>query len=471
MKKRKMNIFGIASVLLLSGFLLTTAPMSKASAISTTTNKDAWEYVGGWDINSTYIASGVQAAVKGADSVSNPWDYKALIPNSPNDTTLKNFFDLNLYESVEISFAVDMYDEGGNEQHMAVNGDGLFVDVLDLESWNVILHLKIWVNSGSPLNGDHSYELTLGDWSNKVNPFWIKGNATASSQFTIKFDLENHLQSYAGGQDGFVNLSGGNETIKSAVNAALANCNNKIKFAIYGDGGFKTTTNVVLKSINNQSLANSDGTFDDNVGPTFVKGADVTNETTFLPGVSYNTNDSLVAYDIINNGGNTYYKTSVDGGNTKVDGRAFKFTELGEKVVTLYAYDGAGNESSISKTVTVSAHNATTFAAWMNGEHTASCVDKYKEAKTYLLQMSPDEINNFINGTSEDIVAARERYEAWCRANNDINPYSGSLVSPSNLSAIKIEFSSSGIIGLAGIVFAVFVLLFVTLKVMKKKHQ
>lgn len=469
MKNKNLNVFGITSLLLMSGFLLTSTPLHKASAANTTTNKAAWEFIGGGLCASDYTSSGVEATVKGKDSVGNPWDQKAMIPNMPNDQTLRSFFDLNLYDSIEVSISVAMYAEDGSEQAMAVNGTGLMIDVLDADGWDVLTHLKIWVNAGGSLNGDHSYELSLGDWSNTVNPYWIKGNATASSQFNLKFDLVNHLQSYVGGQNGFVSLSGGNQTHKDAVNAALAACNNKIRFAVYGDGGFKTSTKVTLKAINGQSLANNDGTFDDVSAPAFVKGQEVTNESTFLPGYTYNVNDSLVANDIIT--GSVSYKTSLDNGVTKVDGRSFKITEPGEKTVTLFAVDSVGNESSMAKTITVSAHTASTFATWMNGEHTESCSSKYAEAKTMLLQMSQDEINNFMTGSSEEIVAARERYEAWCRANNDLNPYTGSLVSPSNLSFFKLDTSDVGIVVIIGIVLSLVALLSITSIVLKRKER
>ncbi|MGM9873571.1 MAG: hypothetical protein ACI31G_01445 [Bacilli bacterium] len=471
MKNKKSIVFGITSVLALCGFLLSTTPLEKASAASTTTNKAAWEFIGGGGCSSQYVSNGAEAIVSGSDTASSDAaNYKALIPNGPNDQTLAQFFDLNLYDSVEVSVSVAMYNDDGSENVSAAEGFAFFFDVLDYSSWDTLLHCKVWANAGGSLNGDHSYELSLGDWSNTVNPYWIKGNATPSSQFDFKFDLTNHLQSYVGGQTGWVDLSGGNETTKTSVNSKLESCNNKIRFAVYGAGGFNSSVSVVLKSINGVSLANNDGTFDDTSGPAFIKGQNATNEGTLYPFTTYTLNESLVAYDIIR-GSVSSYKTSVDGGATKVDGRTFRPTAVGTSTLTVYAYDDVGNESQFTQEITVSAHTSSTFTEWMNAEHTDSCANKYFEAKSIVLGMSSEEVSDFVNSTDENVVAARERYEAWCRANHDANPYSGSIVSLSNSISIQFVNAQYGILFVVGIILAIIVLLSVTSIVLKRKQR
>ena len=52
------------------------------------------------------------------------------------------------------------------------------------------------------------------------------------------------------------------------------------------------------------------------------------------------------------------------------------------------------------------------------------CVDKYLSAKDIIIKMDEVELDTLINNSEISYINARNRYEAWCKANNDYYPYS-----------------------------------------------
>ena len=299
----------------------------------------AWKFAGGWEITSDYVAEGVRATVPGVDTVgsANAWSYKAKIPN---EDTLTPVFSIADGQKVTVELSVKFYNADGSLVSKSQNSDALDIYVMDAATNQQVGLLRIWAGSGSPTNGDHSCEVFGSDWTNRGAGYWIKGDATAESKFTIQIDRENFISSYAGGQDGMVSLA--NEELRNDRRAVLENVD-AIRLEIGGDNGFTASTEVVVRSINGQSLANVDGQITDTVAPVF-RPADVL--TALNAGEAYTI--PTEAYDLL---GDVTYSLKI--GETVVEGKTFTPDQPGEMTVTLVAADAAGNTSEINYTFQV----------------------------------------------------------------------------------------------------------------------
>lgn len=468
------KLLGVSLICLASSLVATTICASNikitgvSAAESSSEGIESWNYVSGWEIQSSYSSNGIEATIPGQSSVGgNAWQYKAEIGGGTGLS--KPYLNLDYVDQIELSFSVVLYSDDGTSVISDSVNSGCF-DFITFVGDTPIERLRVWTNSGGYTNGNHSYDLIVGNgdsdgWATNGKGYWIMGDATEASNFTFRFDKDNLLQSKAGGQDGYVSLHGDGGAISSKAATALTS-SRQVSFQIIGNGGFTNDTKVILRSINGQSLATNDGKFNDNEGPMFNK-VGITNETDFYKGFSYELNSELEAYDLY---GVPTISTSTDGVNY-VDGRNFGFTEAGNKTIYVKATDLAGNETIIQKEVEVKeVSSASIFAKWMNAEHNESCETKYKNAKEMLLDLSEEEIEIFKTSEDEAIVAARERYVAWCAANNDSSFYSGPVVA--NVNPLGLAFDNNNLsIAIVVSSVAVVSLLTALLLVLKKKKK
>ncbi len=307
----------------------------------------ASSFLGGWNIDgskSTFEADGIKHVVPGADTVGadNAWNFNSYVPFVGNDITkdIAKNFSLKDNETIDFEFSIDFYDEDGNLKVGTKNGTQC-VDIyaIDLSKGNTLAILRIWVDAWGTKNGSHSYALYDGSWNALPSTGKaIKGDALASSSFSISFDKENLFSSIAPDSDGkfvpFVNNDGSD--IFNSTKAAVVDAN-YIGFKIGGDGGWAKEANVVLKEINGQSLASTDGQIEDNVAPRF--------DSFSFPStlqIDETANLEITAHDVLSS--NISY--SIQYGETKVDGLSFTPTKEGEDSVTIFAKDESGNEAS-----------------------------------------------------------------------------------------------------------------------------
>lgn len=67
------------------------------------------------------------------------------------------------------------------------------------------------------------------------------------------------------------------------------------------------------------------------------------------------------------------------------------------------------------------------FVNWINNDDNFlnyECVDKYLSAKDIIIKMDKAQLDTLINNSEISYINARNRYEAWCKANDDYYPYS-----------------------------------------------
>lgn len=314
--------------------LICLIPVSGVFAVEEV--KEAWKYIGGWDIGSAYVANGVKATIPGADTVGggDAWSYKAKIPN---DSSTQPVFSIADGKTVTIELSVKFYNEDGTQVTTSQNSDALDIYVHDASNDAQIGLLRIWTNSGGATNGNHSCHVMGTGWDDQSAGCWIMGDATAESHFTIQVDQESFISSYVGGSDEMTPLA--NKELLADRREALKNVDN-IYFKVGGDNGFTNSTEVVLLSVNGQSLANTDGQMTDTVAPVFGK-ADVM--ATINLGEPYTI--PTEAADLI---GNVSYSLKI--GDEIIDGKTFTPAKAGDTEVTLVATDDAGNASEVTYT-------------------------------------------------------------------------------------------------------------------------
>lgn len=300
--------------------------------------KEAWKYIGGWGIDTAYVSEGVKATVPGADSVGDgAWSYKAKISNDDAATPVFSIAD---GKKVTIELSVKFYNEDGTPVSTSVNSSALDIYVHDASNDAQIGMLRIWTDSAGATNGNHSCEVMGTGWDNQGAGYWIMGDATAESRFTIQVDQESFISSYVGGSDDMTPLA--NDDLLADRREMLKSVDN-IYFKVGGDNGFTNSTEIVLRSVNGQSLANTDGQMTDTVAPVFGK-ADVM--ATLNLGEAYTI--PTEAFDLI---GNVSYSLKI--GNEVIDGKTFTPAQAGETAVTLVATDEAGNASEVTYTFNV----------------------------------------------------------------------------------------------------------------------
>lgn len=293
---------------------------------------EAYKLAGGWEVASSYVPEGILAEVPGTDTVGNDaWSHKVSIPN---DDSLLDQFTITGNETISFEFSVNYFDDDGNSLVSSNNSSALDLYVLNAKDNSQLAMLRIWTDSAGGTNGSHSYELYGSDWNAYAGGNWIAGDARLSSRFFIQFDKENLFSSYVGGSTEITRLDTMDNAYLAERKAAFQNVE-ALKFQIGGDNGWTKTCSVILRSVNNQSLANEDGMIVDTIAPKF-KNIAVSN--------TLNQNESYTipeeAYDLF--GGITY---SLKINETILDGKTFTPEEEGILDVTLYAKDLAGNES------------------------------------------------------------------------------------------------------------------------------
>lgn len=296
---------------------------------------EAWKFAGAYDITSSYCDEGVKTTIPGADTVGDDaWWHRTAMPNHES---MENGFSIDATGKVTFEFSVGFYDDSGNLLTKSRNGSAFDVTFYKAQRrWDedVIGRLRIYTDSGSWNNGNHSMEIHTSGYTNKGNGSkWIKGDATLSSKFYVQVDKENYISSYVGGSDDVTRLIA-DDNLQEGLN--LLNGVDKIWVYFGGDNGFTNSTDVIVRSIGGQSLANDGTNFTDNVAPIFMA-ADV--PATLPYGEEYTL--PVDAYDLL---GAVTYEVSVNGG-ARVAGKTFTPNQAGETTVTLYATDAVGNES------------------------------------------------------------------------------------------------------------------------------
>ena len=299
--------------------------------------KDAWKFAGGWEVTSEKVADGIKMTVPGADTVGSgeAWRYKGTINNNEE---VWPAFSIKDGDVVSFEFSVGYYDEDGNLLTGCQNDGGAALDiyVCDAVSGAELTIFRIWTDSGSGNNGSHSYTVYGPGWSPEVHGAnWIKGDASLGDSFYIQFDKENLISSYIGGSEEITRLDDANNTYLNAVKEKFADVQ-YVKFMIGGSNGFAKSTEIVLKSVNGQSLASTDGLFNDTVAPTFL---DAQFASRLTVGEVYQI--PVTAYDFYSS---VNYSLKV--GEKTYNGRTFSPSEVGELTVTLVARDAAGNEAT-----------------------------------------------------------------------------------------------------------------------------
>ena len=295
---------------------------------------DAWKFAGGWETTTSYTSDGAMVSIPGASSKGEgeAWRYSATIPN---DSSMSPSFSLKNNEKIAIEISAKLFDNDGNTISKSQNSDALDIYVYSKAGDAQLGMLRIWTSSGGATNGDHSFNLYGNNWDNYSSGSWIKGRATADSSFVIQFDKENFFSSYVGGQDGLVCLDNRNQALLDHINNNVKNAD-EIYFKICGENGFTNDTEITVKSINLQSLANSEGCFSDTIAPKFnneaVSSTLNINEEYTIP---------TTAFDLLSDV--TY---SVTYNENEVEGKTFTPTKAGTNKVTLNAKDRANNVAS-----------------------------------------------------------------------------------------------------------------------------
>ncbi len=332
-KVKKLLIIVIA--LCLCAFTLRSVGAETGKVATSTLS--AWKFAGGWETTSSFVDDGVKVVVPGASSVGsgNAWSYKAQINN---DSSVTNEFSIADGKKLTLELSVGFYDTNGNIISKSQNSAAVDIYIYDAANMNSeIALLRIWTDSAGVLNGSHSVQLYGPGWSAQTNPsdVWILGDATLSSSFYIEFDKENLISAKVAGKDEITRLDDSNNTFLTNVKDKFANVEN-LAFRIGGENGFTNDTEIVVRAINGQSLASSDGYINDTVAPTFDN---ATVAASLTMGEAYEI--PLTAYDLFS--GVDY---SMVVGDETISGKTFTPTTTGEVTVTLVATDAAGNKGS-----------------------------------------------------------------------------------------------------------------------------
>ena len=296
-------------------------------------------FAGGSGTNVSYSNDGVKMLISGADTsgTSDAWRNYAVIPSVNSSKT----FSLANNDKISIEISAKLFDASGNQISKSQNSDALDIYIYQASTENQLGLLRIWTNAWGSRNGNHSYHLYGNGWDNQGTGLAIMGDATEDSSFFIQLDKENFISSYVSGQEGIVPL--GTSSIISDRKEALKDID-QVYFKIQGENGFTNETQITIKSINGQSLANDGTNFIDDVAPTFnnasVNKTLMINEPYEIP---------VEANDVLSD---VTYKVRIDGVET--EGKTFTPTTKGTMNVTLIASDSVGNISEKEFTFEIS---------------------------------------------------------------------------------------------------------------------
>lgn len=324
---------------LISAFILLLSSPSK-SLLPSLNEHQAWWYAGlGHGVTSSFTSEGVQAKVwaDGTDT----WNRKPLVPQVSNATPsyLSDSFTLEGGNVVSIRYRVPFYDLEGNKINSSKNGAGFDLNVLDAASGVKIASLRIWTDSNGGRSGHHSYQLgTYQAWPDgKYCGNEIIGDASVDSSFYVTFDKENLFRSYVYGEEGLRRLDNSQNDYLAAMKDEVAK-HNHIKFELACDNGPVSDLCLEVLEINDQSLANSEGVFLEDIAPRIIETGVVS--TTIEKDVEYTI--PLKAIDVFSQ---PSISISYDG-SKYISGTTFTPTNVkSDYKVNVKALDSGGNET------------------------------------------------------------------------------------------------------------------------------
>lgn len=334
--KKKMMIISMFLFVLMMQFAF-----NAVYAAPITPSIDAWEVVNCWDGTKTWTDNGAKITLAGG--VADAWNRKADI--LANDT-YGPLFKIDDGQTVSMSFSIELFDTDGSIISKSNNSTALDIFVMNKANDSEIMLLRIWTDAGGYNNGNHSYEIypEFGNWSNVIyGSNWIAGDATAASEFTIQFSKAKLFESYIGGSSEITRLD--NSDALLAFTSRFDGVD-QIYFRIAGDNGFTADTDITIKSINGQSLANTSGTFDDTVAPIIDLGSVtqtiIEDEAYTIPVNSYDLLGNPLTYQILDSSDSVLSNDNI-----------FTPVDSGNQTVTLVATDSAGNSSEVDLTFDV----------------------------------------------------------------------------------------------------------------------
>lgn len=339
-------MFKLLLIPILSLTMMNTSLFVRESVdVSTLNANEMW---GGWGHNTSFTEDGLLALSPGHDTVGdNAWQYKTVLPGvgvRTNSTNYTQNFSLNNNETISFEFSLNMFDTSGNDNVIGTHTDAnnpndiYFLDIYVHDRTNdaQLALLRIFTESGSKLNGNHSSALYGSGWDQQLSSsYWLMGDATLDSSFYIQFDKDNLFSSYAGGQEGIVPLFDLNSDLAKTIKNNLANVD-EIIFKIAPNNGWNKEASLYLKSINGQKLNSVDGAISDNVAPTF-------NAISLPSSLSINNPQTLEisAHDVLSE---VRYEIEYNG--VRNEGLTFTPNKVGADSVLVYALDSSNNESS-----------------------------------------------------------------------------------------------------------------------------
>ena len=298
-------------------------------------------FSGGWDTDSSFVEEGVKTIAKGAETVgtASAWERRISYPgvdyNSENVENIFHSFDLSKNDTITFDFSVNYFDADGKSILSSQSSDALDLFALDAKTNSQISMIRIWTGSAGGKNGSHSVAYYGSGWGESYNVgYWIEGDASLDSYFHIEFSKELGFSPKFAGQEQ-------NSVVTNADYIAkvkeLTKETTIVKFELRGDNGWTKDITSLLRNVNGQSLASSEGNIDDNVGPTIEP-------YTFPASVTINTPVEIEAnsHDVLSS--SISYEVEYNG--TKTEGKTFTPTKVGADSVTLYATDASGNTTS-----------------------------------------------------------------------------------------------------------------------------
>ena len=307
------------------------------------------KYVGnGWGVTSKFVKYADNDYRLTATMDANDWSVVANIPNT-NDSFISDCFSVSNGETVSVNITIPCYSTDGSINFLSNNGTGIYVNLLDGDTGNVLARIKIWVDSQGYNHGDHSAMVGYGDHYPGADGkgdadnciYWIKGDALQTSSFTFQFDKTNLLQADCAGH-GMATLDNANGDLTSYLES-VKNSIKHVKFQITGDNGWNAQATARINSINNHPIQawavtndGDQGALIDYLAPTLITKTTLNtvplNVDTTLPVVTHDLCSDV--YDFIYIDGNYYNK-----------GKTFKLTTAGTHIIDYYATDYKGNVS------------------------------------------------------------------------------------------------------------------------------
>ncbi len=313
---------------------------NEVQAAPATPSLDAYEVVNCWDGTKEWTDNGAKITLPGG--VPDAWNRRADI--LANDT-YGPLFKIDDGQTISFSFSIKLFDSDGSIISKSNNSSALDIFVMNKSNDSEIMLLRIWTDAGGYNNGNHSYEIypEFGNWGNVIyGSNWIAGDATEDSEFTIQFSKASLFESYVGGSANLTRLDNGNNDLLGFT--SRFDDVDQVYFRIAGDNGFTANTEITVKSVNGQSLANTSGIFDDVVAPIIdignVNQTIIEDEAYTIPVSAYDLLGNPITYSILDS---TDVVLSTDNIYTPVDSG-------NDVTVTLVATDAAGNSSEVDLT-------------------------------------------------------------------------------------------------------------------------